>query len=144
MPPMPPRFLRLCFVMMKWSKNVLLVVLTLCLILYKAAQVTPNGSPHQSFSSRDTNTDSSDTAAAKQTLIVKDPTTTDHPTSKVHHLAQLSSPDEEDERGSIHAMIYPDLAVQWTASSSTTCSSLPTVLGRVFWPAYVHCGTIHS
>ena len=63
-----------------------LVLVTLCLILYKAAQVVPKGSPHQSFLFRDTSGNSSDTAAAKQTLIVKDPTTTDHPTSKVHQV----------------------------------------------------------
>ena len=108
-----------------------LVLGTLCLILYKAAQVVPKGSPHhQSFSFRDTNADqgadSSDTAAAKQTLIVKDSTTTDHPTSKVH---QVSSPDEEDERGfnSSHGYI---LTLQFNGQQA---AALRGVVSQLCW-----------
>ena len=107
----------------------LLVVLTLGLILYKAAQVVPKGSLYQSFSFRDANADSSDTVVARQTLIVKDPTTTDHPTSKVHHLAQLSSTDEEDEHGfnSSHGYI---LTLQFNGQQA---AALRAVVSQLCW-----------
>ena len=136
------------FVMMKWrtKTGVFLVLLTLYLILYKAGQVVPKGSPHQSFSSRDTNADSSDTAAAKQTLIVKDPTTTDHPISKVHHLAQLSSPDKKGECG-INLRHGYILTLQFSGQQAAALRALVSQLcwvGSFCLPMYVVEPFIHN
>ena len=126
---------------MKWSTKtgVFLVLLTLCLILYKAAQVVPKGSLHQSFLSRDTSGDSNDTAAAKQTLIVKDPTATHHPISKVNHLAQLSSPDKEDEHGfnSSHGYILTLRFIGQQASALRAQVSQLCWVGSFGLPMYV-------
>ena len=123
-----------------------LVLLTLCLILYKAGQVVPKGSPHQSFTSRNTNADSSDTAAAKQTLIFKDPTTTDHPISKVHHLAQLSSPDKKGECG-INLRHGYILTLQFSGQQAAALRALVSQLcwvGSFCLPMYVVEPFIHN
>ena len=123
--------------------GVFLVLVTLCLILYKTAQVIPNGSLYHSFLSRDTSSDSSDTVAAKETLSVKDLTTTDHLISKVHHLA---SPDKKDKHGinSHHGYI---MTLQYSGQQA---AALRAVVSQLCWvgsfglPMYVVEPFIHD